>query len=219
MVMSTVRIAERNLFGVKNMSDLIKREDVEKAIRSICDLCGEKKKNNGVMYGACNLDSFIRIFDDITDAKESYEWCTRGEHPCKEYDYENHCCHRWSSFIRETIADMKAHEPERITGNAVHLCKSCKYTYPECPNDGKVIFGDGKGNDNICACSEYEPKSPERKKGRWLPHPGDRDWDVCSVCGTGCKRREHGEAHQGITWETEYNYQYCPNCGARLEWE
>ena len=29
------------------------------------------------------------------------EWC----HDCKEYDQENHCCHRYSSFIRETLQD------------------------------------------------------------------------------------------------------------------
>lgn len=32
---------------------------------------------------------------------EHYEWC----HDCKEYDQENHCCHRYSSFIRETLQD------------------------------------------------------------------------------------------------------------------
>lgn len=51
------------------MSDLIRREDVDKAIRSICDLCGEDKKNYGVMCGACNLDSFIRELDDIPSAE------------------------------------------------------------------------------------------------------------------------------------------------------
>ena len=56
---------------------------------------------------------------------------------------------------------------------------------------------------------------PERKKGKWLPHPGDEDWDVCSVCGTGCKRRERGIS-QYIPWVTEYNYQFCPNCGAEM---
>lgn len=51
------------------MSDLIRREDVDKAIQSICDLCGEDKKNNGVMCGACNLDSFIREYEDLPSAE------------------------------------------------------------------------------------------------------------------------------------------------------
>ena len=59
---------------------------------------------------------------------------------------------------------------------------------------------------------------PERKTGKWLPHPHEREWDVCSVCGTGCKRREF-EMQFGQEKFTEYGYQYCPHCGARLEWE
>ena len=61
------------------MSDLIRREDVDKAIRSICDLCGEDKKNNGVMCGACNLDSFIREFDDIPSAEPERKWIPVSE--------------------------------------------------------------------------------------------------------------------------------------------
>ena len=59
---------------------------------------------------------------------------------------------------------------------------------------------------------------PERKHGEWLPHPHEREWDVCSVCGTGCKRREY-EMQFGQEKFSEYSYQYCPNCGARLEWK
>ena len=57
---------------------------------------------------------------------------------------------------------------------------------------------------------------PKRKKGKWLPHPSYREWDVCSVCGTGCKRREY-EIQYGHEKVTEYVYLYCPHCGARLE--
>ena len=39
--------------------------------------------------------------------------------------------------------------------------------------------------------SEISPCT-ERKKGEWIPHPNKefREWDVCTACGTGCKRRE-----------------------------
>ena len=57
---------------------------------------------------------------------------------------------------------------------------------------------------------------PERNKGKWIPHPSYREWDVCSVCGTGCKRREY-ELQYGQEKVTEYVYPYCPHCGARLE--
>ena len=56
------------------MSDLIRRQDVDKAIESICDICGELNRNNGVMCGACNLDSFIRVLDDIPSAAPERKW-------------------------------------------------------------------------------------------------------------------------------------------------
>jgi len=40
--------------------------------------------------------------------------------------------------------------------NKVNLCDSCTWKYPECKYDN-LIFGDGKGDDNICACSNYAP--------------------------------------------------------------
>lgn len=43
-----------------------------------------------------------------------------------------------------------------VNNNAVHLCMSCSYDYPNCPCEN-VLFGDGNGNDNICCCSRYDP--------------------------------------------------------------
>jgi len=70
---SIARIAALSWIGV-TMSDLIRREDVDKAIRNICDLCGEDKKNNGVMCGACNLDSFIREYEDLPSVELERRW-------------------------------------------------------------------------------------------------------------------------------------------------
>jgi len=39
--------------------------------------------------------------------------------------------------------------------NKVHLCSSCSHEYPVC-DSGDIVYGNGKGNDNIAACSEYE---------------------------------------------------------------
>ena len=52
------------------------------------------------------------------------------------------------------------------------------------------------------------------KHGHWIPHPDPRvrEWDVCSSCGIGCKRREYGDV-----WGTQYNYPFCPNCGAKMD--
>ena len=41
---------------------------------------------------------------------ETFEWC----HDCKEYDQEQHCCHRWSQRIRKTIEELEANYPQDI---------------------------------------------------------------------------------------------------------
>ena len=45
-----------------------------------------------------------------------------------------------------------------VPNNQVNLCDSCTYTYPECPSEiNDIFFGNGFGNDNICACNKYQP--------------------------------------------------------------
>lgn len=50
------------------------------------------------------------------------------------------------------------------------------------------------------------------RQGRWIAHPTELHWDVCSVCGTGCKRREDDNGAVA-----QYNYHYCPWCGAKMD--
>ena len=40
---------------------------------------------------------------------KTFKWCET----CKEYDQEKHCCHRWSTVIRDTVAEMKQEYIER----------------------------------------------------------------------------------------------------------
>lgn len=59
----------------------------------------------------------------------------------------------------------------------------------------------------------------EVKHGTWLPHPNGeayKEWDVCSVCGTGTKRREYGTNPDGTEWTSTECYRYCPWCGAKM---
>lgn len=51
----------------------------------------------------------------------------------------------------------------------------------------------------------------------WKKHPTDREWDVCSNCGVGVKRREYGWLKDEQQWVSEEGYQYCPWCGAKIE--
>ena len=68
------------------MSDLIRREDVENTIQRLCDLCGEYERHNGVMCGACNLDNFIRVLDDIPSAEPEQRWIPVSEALPKDMD-------------------------------------------------------------------------------------------------------------------------------------
>lgn len=62
------------------------------------------------------------------------------------------------------IEDLPSAQPD----NQMNLCDSCDYLYPDCPaKNDDVIFGNGIGNDNICACNKYKPfVQPEQ---RWIP--------------------------------------------------
>ena len=75
------------------------------------------------------------------------------------------------------------------------------------------------GEEWICNIIDNEPTidAVEVKHGKWIPHPTEREWDVCSACGIGCKRREYGyDTYFVREWVTEYGYPYCPNCGADM---
>ena len=68
-------------------------------------------------------------------------------------------------------------QPECIQNNAVHLCDSCQYTYVTCPSHGNdAVFGDGKGNDNICACNKYRPISAQPENIRCKDCKHSRKW-------------------------------------------
>lgn len=60
---------------------------------------------------------------------------------------------------------------------------------------------------------------PPGKHGAWIPHPNKefREWDVCTVCGTGTKRREYGLNPDGREWVSEKSYRHCPWCGAKMD--
>ena len=109
------------------------------------------------------------------------------------------------SGVREMVKAM----PSATPNNQVHLCDFCKYDYPECPDEkDDVIFGNGTGHDNICACAKFEIK-PERTakveciaevyRGEIVDHYLS---GICGICG-----------------ESTYDRaKYCSDCGAKLDW-
>lgn len=108
------------------------------------------------------------------------------------------------------VGQLSSAQPD----NQVHLCDSCSYTYPECPSAyTDVIFGNGIGNDNICACSKYLPSAqPEQHTGKWIP--SDSQCGIqCSVCGVPVDDFCHSIDYIDL----DYKPNFCPNCGAKME--
>lgn len=55
--------------------------------------------------------------------------------------------------------------------NEIHLCNSCHEELPEC-NPSFIVYGTGKGNDNIAACDIYNPchvRNYEEERHNILP--------------------------------------------------
>ena len=85
------------------MGDLISRQAALDAINEICERCGEGKKYNGVMCGACNLDGVADIVEDLPSAQPDIIVCANCKYwIChdKRCGYWNHgakllewCCH------------------------------------------------------------------------------------------------------------------------------
>ena len=45
----------------------------------------------------------IESLEEAKKREETWDWCT----DCKEYDQENHCCHRFSKRIWESVEELK----------------------------------------------------------------------------------------------------------------
>lgn len=86
--------------------------------------------------------------DAIYAANESFEWCT----DCKEYDQEQHCCHRYSKVIRQAFEEMKL----------VH-CIDCQHSeYDEVYGD-RYCHYNGKAEvvDDFHYCRDGERRDDE----------------------------------------------------------
>ena len=86
--------------------------------------------------------------DAIYAASESFEWCDG----CKEYDQEQHCCHRYSKVIRQAFEEMKV----------VH-CIDCRHSeYDEVYKD-RYCHYNGKAEvvDDYHFCRDGERRDDE----------------------------------------------------------
>ena len=75
---------------------------------------------------------------------QTFKWCDT----CKEYDQVNHCCHRWSKVIKNTVEDMKR-EPiiDKIRAEIVELTK--------CPYGTECLGANCPSNTDCMICGEH----------------------------------------------------------------
>lgn len=65
----------------------------------------------------------------------------------------------WDSVsMGDMMCRLEEEKMKQRKGYQYNLCDSCMETIPECPGDD-IIYGTGKGNDNVAACSAYKPKT------------------------------------------------------------
>lgn len=94
--------------------------------------------------------------------------------------------------------------PLAVSNNQVHLCDFCKYDYRECQAEkDDIIFGNGRGHDNICACAKFEIKP--KQKGNWI-----EDSDPGQIIG------EHYSCSECRVCHSTLKSNFCPNCGADM---
>lgn len=84
--------------------------------RVVCDSCGTST------VGFNTASEAIEAWDKAMGAYREFEWC----HNCKEYDQEQHCCHRWTQNIRRTIEEVKAQYALEYP-KIIH-CNECRFS-------------------------------------------------------------------------------------------
>ena len=72
-------------------------------IRNLQDWLYFSSMNGGTKIQREALDIAVNAIEKQIQAEESFEWCT----DCKEYDQEQHCCHRFTKVIRQAFEEMK----------------------------------------------------------------------------------------------------------------
>lgn len=89
-------------------------------------ICPEEFNSNDLYEQFLNIkvaetDAFTLVDADgnsaryVKDPFLEFRWCKT----CKEHDKEKHCCHRFSTVIRETVAEIQ--REYKLTG-----CVDCK---------------------------------------------------------------------------------------------
>ena len=111
------------------------------------------------------------------------------------------------SVMCKDILDYLEQEP---SGDLISRIKHA--IYKVCLSEGnKDIFVKILDEINKLPSVKQEPKT-----GHWIEHPTEEDYSVCSRCGIGSRRMEHGKNADGTKYIDIYSYRFCPYCGARM---
>lgn len=68
----------------------------------------EEHYDSETFYKQEAVEEVIKAVKEVEDHHETFEWCDE----CKEYDQENHCCHRWSKQIKKTCVELREYHDE-----------------------------------------------------------------------------------------------------------
>ena len=119
-------------------------------------------------------------------------------------------------ITREIVNDILNHIPSAEPDNQVHLCDSCHYGYPVCPAvNNDVIFGNGKGHDNICACAKYIPSAGSVRKAKVMKH---KYWFGVSLNVVGEQIICYEWICENCKKKVLNGDDYCSHCGVKLDW-
>lgn len=198
--------------NIEDPNDIISRSALKESIE---DLTWYSKNNDGTLVegASSDCDAYYlsrQVFDKIDTAHtvipktDIFEWC----HGCKEYDQEDHCCHRWSNKIRETIEEYKNLQLDEIRPHGHWIIK--------CTREGT----------NHCECSECNHEGDRWDKFcRNCGAKIDRNWiDLTDYCPTDCDGLSDYEpiwhwrcpVCENNIFDEEYPPKECPECHTKL---
>lgn len=82
------------------------------------------------------FDMAIEALEEAKKREGTWEWCT----DCKEYDQENHCCHRLNNVIYDTLCGTIVSGEwlyKEMKGQFCSVCgKQSVWKFDFCPNCG-----------------------------------------------------------------------------------
>jgi hypothetical protein len=143
-------------------------------------------------------EEFLNMaIEAIEQEPQTFEWCT----DCREYDQKKHCCHRWSKVIRNAVEEMKQQPCEDCINRQAAL---------NIYDDYNVAVENGEleaYRKHRKRLLKLPPVTPKQKVGHWIKPKGEvkpfgDDTIQCDMCG--------------FFTDVDCNYNFCPNCGARM---